>query len=201
MSCSRCSCRATTSRDEDKLADFEYYDPLTTGDSTLSAVVQAILAAEVGYQDLALDYFRAVDLRRPRRPAPQRLRRRARRVGGRRLDGARVRLRRHARPLRRAHVRPAAARGLAGAVVHAALARHAAGRHAHARSSCGSRAGEGDPLVFSVRGAAVRDRRGRGGRRAARRPGSGDRRAGRRSSSSPTSAARTARCCRHPSRR
>ncbi|KAA9107590.1 glycoside hydrolase family 65 protein [Microbacterium rhizomatis] len=44
--------------DEEKLADFEYYDPLTTGDSTLSAVVQAILAAEVGYQDLALDYFR-----------------------------------------------------------------------------------------------------------------------------------------------
>ncbi|MDN3497522.1 glycosyl hydrolase family 65 protein [Planococcus sp. APC 4015] len=44
--------------DEDKLADFEYYDALTTGDSTLSAVVQAILAAEVGYQDLALEYFR-----------------------------------------------------------------------------------------------------------------------------------------------
>ncbi|GAA1995210.1 glycoside hydrolase family 65 protein [Microbacterium pumilum] len=42
---------------EEKLADFEYYDPLTTGDSTLSAVVQAILAAEVGYQDLALEYF------------------------------------------------------------------------------------------------------------------------------------------------
>ncbi|MFH8249269.1 glycoside hydrolase family 65 protein [Microbacterium sp. B2969] len=44
--------------DDEKLADFEYYDPLTTGDSTLSAVVQSILAAEVGYQDLALDYFR-----------------------------------------------------------------------------------------------------------------------------------------------
>lgn len=43
---------------EDKLADFEYYDPLTTGDSTLSAVVQSILAAEVGYQELALEYFR-----------------------------------------------------------------------------------------------------------------------------------------------
>ncbi len=42
---------------DEKLADFEYYDPLTTGDSTLSAVVQAILAAEVGYQDLALEYF------------------------------------------------------------------------------------------------------------------------------------------------
>ncbi len=42
---------------EEKLADFEYYDPLTTGDSTLSGVVQAIIAAEVGYQDLALEYF------------------------------------------------------------------------------------------------------------------------------------------------
>lgn len=42
---------------EEKLADFQYYDPLTTGDSTLSAVVQAILAAEVGYQALALEYF------------------------------------------------------------------------------------------------------------------------------------------------
>ena len=43
--------------DREKLADFEYYDPLTTGDSTLSAVVQSILAAEVGYQDLARTYF------------------------------------------------------------------------------------------------------------------------------------------------
>ena len=42
---------------EEKLADFEYYDPLTTGDSTLSAVVQTVLAAEVGYRELALDYF------------------------------------------------------------------------------------------------------------------------------------------------
>ncbi|MFK3678312.1 glycoside hydrolase family 65 protein [Microbacterium sp. NPDC090218] len=42
---------------EEKKADFDYYDPLTTGDSTLSAVVQSILAAEVGYQDLARKYF------------------------------------------------------------------------------------------------------------------------------------------------
>ncbi len=42
---------------EEKRADFDYYDPLTTGDSTLSAVVQSILAAEVGYRDLAMDYF------------------------------------------------------------------------------------------------------------------------------------------------
>ncbi|MDT0158453.1 glycosyl hydrolase family 65 protein [Microbacterium sp. ARD32] len=43
---------------EEKLADFDYYDPLTTGDSTLSGVVQSIMAAEVGYQELALKYFR-----------------------------------------------------------------------------------------------------------------------------------------------
>lgn len=41
-----------------KRANFEYYDPITTGDSTLSAVVQSIIAAEVGYHELALDYFR-----------------------------------------------------------------------------------------------------------------------------------------------
>jgi len=42
---------------DEKRADFEYYDPITTGDSTLSAVVQSIIAAEVGYHDLALRYF------------------------------------------------------------------------------------------------------------------------------------------------
>ena len=43
---------------EEKRADFEYYDPITTGDSSLSAVVQSIMAAEVGYPGLALHYFR-----------------------------------------------------------------------------------------------------------------------------------------------
>ena len=43
----------------EKLADFDYYDPITTGDSTLSAVVQSIVAAEVGYHELALRYFYA----------------------------------------------------------------------------------------------------------------------------------------------
>ncbi len=43
--------------DEEKLRGFEYYDPLTTGDSTLSAVVQAIVAAEIGYARLAREYF------------------------------------------------------------------------------------------------------------------------------------------------
>ncbi|HEU5038592.1 MAG TPA: glycosyl hydrolase family 65 protein [Nocardioides sp.] len=42
---------------EEKRADFEYYDPITTGDSTLSAVVQSVVAAEVGYHEAALNYF------------------------------------------------------------------------------------------------------------------------------------------------
>jgi alpha,alpha-trehalose phosphorylase len=41
----------------EKLADFDYYDPITTGDSSLSAVAQAIMAADVGYQELAQKYF------------------------------------------------------------------------------------------------------------------------------------------------
>ena len=51
---------------EEKQANVEYYDPITTGDSSLSAVVQSIMAAEVGYHVEALDYFHQalyVDLR------------------------------------------------------------------------------------------------------------------------------------------
>ncbi|POR04137.1 kojibiose phosphorylase [Alkalispirochaeta sphaeroplastigenens] len=42
---------------EDKRRNFDYYDPLTTGDSSLSACVQSILAAEIGYEEKALEYF------------------------------------------------------------------------------------------------------------------------------------------------
>lgn len=42
---------------EQKARNFRYYDPLTTGDSSLSACVQAILAAEIGAEDKALEYF------------------------------------------------------------------------------------------------------------------------------------------------
>ena len=41
-----------------KRANFDYYDPLTTGDSSLSACVQAIAAAEIGEAELAMRYFR-----------------------------------------------------------------------------------------------------------------------------------------------
>jgi alpha,alpha-trehalose phosphorylase len=43
---------------EQKRRNFDYYDPITTGDSSLSACVQSIAAAQVGYDDLADDYFR-----------------------------------------------------------------------------------------------------------------------------------------------
>jgi alpha,alpha-trehalose phosphorylase len=42
---------------EEKARDFEYYEPLTVRDSSLSACAQAIVAAEVGHLDLAYDYF------------------------------------------------------------------------------------------------------------------------------------------------
>lgn len=43
---------------EQKRRNFDYYDPITTGDSSLSACVQAVVAAMVGYEDLAVDYFK-----------------------------------------------------------------------------------------------------------------------------------------------
>ncbi len=42
---------------EEKRRAFDFYDPITTGDSTLSACVQGIMAAEVGYGKAALDHF------------------------------------------------------------------------------------------------------------------------------------------------
>ena len=42
---------------EEKARDFEYYEPLTVRDSSLSACIQAVVAAEVGHVDLAYDYF------------------------------------------------------------------------------------------------------------------------------------------------
>jgi alpha,alpha-trehalose phosphorylase len=38
--------------------NFDYYDAISTGDSSLSACVQSIMAAEVGHADLAMHYFR-----------------------------------------------------------------------------------------------------------------------------------------------
>ena len=42
---------------EQKRRNFDYYDRLTTGDSSLSASIESIVAAEVGREEQALDYF------------------------------------------------------------------------------------------------------------------------------------------------
>jgi alpha,alpha-trehalose phosphorylase len=43
---------------QQKKRNFDYYDPLTTGDSSLSACIQGILASEIGYTEQALEYLR-----------------------------------------------------------------------------------------------------------------------------------------------
>jgi alpha,alpha-trehalose phosphorylase len=43
---------------EQKRRNFEYYDPLTTGDSSLSAAIQSVVATEIGDADRAMEYFR-----------------------------------------------------------------------------------------------------------------------------------------------
>jgi alpha,alpha-trehalose phosphorylase len=42
---------------DDKRRDFDYYEAVTTHDSSLSSCIFSIVAAEVGYRDKAYDYF------------------------------------------------------------------------------------------------------------------------------------------------
>ncbi|MCU1617860.1 MAG: Maltose phosphorylase [Frankiales bacterium] len=42
---------------EQKARDFDYYERITVRDSSLSAAIQGVVAAEVGYADLAYDYL------------------------------------------------------------------------------------------------------------------------------------------------
>nr|WP_315259561.1 glycosyl hydrolase family 65 protein [uncultured Duganella sp.] len=42
---------------DDKRRDFDYYEKVTTHDSSLSTCIFSIIAAEVGYEDKAYDYF------------------------------------------------------------------------------------------------------------------------------------------------
>jgi alpha,alpha-trehalose phosphorylase len=43
---------------EQKKRNFDYYDPLTTGDSSLSVCIQSVLALEIGYAEQALEYLK-----------------------------------------------------------------------------------------------------------------------------------------------
>jgi alpha,alpha-trehalose phosphorylase len=42
---------------EEKRRNFDYYDPITTGDSSLSASIQCIVASEIGNEDAACRYL------------------------------------------------------------------------------------------------------------------------------------------------
>ncbi|MCU0550829.1 MAG: glycoside hydrolase family 65 protein [Leptolyngbya sp. Prado105] len=42
--------------EQQKRRNFEYYDPLTTGDSSLSVCIQSIMAAEIGLMEKAIEY-------------------------------------------------------------------------------------------------------------------------------------------------
>ena len=43
---------------EEMKNNFDYYDPLTTGDSSLSVCIQSIVASKIGYKDEAIEYAR-----------------------------------------------------------------------------------------------------------------------------------------------
>ncbi len=43
---------------QEKQRNFDFYDPLTTGDSSLSVCIQSIVASEIGYHEEAYEYFR-----------------------------------------------------------------------------------------------------------------------------------------------
>lgn len=47
---------------DQKRRDFDYYEAITVRDSSLSAPIQAVVAAEIGRLDLAYDYFRETAL-------------------------------------------------------------------------------------------------------------------------------------------
>ncbi len=42
--------------DEERKKNFDYYDPITVSDSSLSVCIQSIMASKVGYMDKAFDY-------------------------------------------------------------------------------------------------------------------------------------------------
>lgn len=42
---------------EDKKRDYDYYEPLTTHDSSLSTCIYSVMASEIGYREKAYDYF------------------------------------------------------------------------------------------------------------------------------------------------
>ena len=57
ISCCACTCCGDAFTAEEKARNFAYYERLTVRDSSLSACTQAVIAAEVGHLEFALDYL------------------------------------------------------------------------------------------------------------------------------------------------
>ena len=94
---------------QEKARNFAYYEALTVRDSSLSACTQAVIAAEVGHLELAYDYFAEaalIDLDNLEHNTRDGLHI-ASLAGA--VDRRRRRIRRYARPRRRAQLRPPAA--------------------------------------------------------------------------------------------
>ena len=119
--------------EEQKRRNFDYYDPLTTGDSSLSACVQSIIAAEIGRGAPGARVLpvRAAD--GPGRRGRQRLRRRPHRLRRRRMVIARLRVRRRPRLRRPPVLRAPAAARLEPARLLAPILRTADPGQAHPR--------------------------------------------------------------------
>ena len=79
---------------EQKARNFDYYEPLTVRDSSLSACTQAVMAAEVGHLEPGLRLPGRGRPDGPARPGAQHPRRRAHRLAGGHLDRAGRRVRR-----------------------------------------------------------------------------------------------------------
>ncbi len=89
---------------EQKRRNFDYYDPLTTGDSSLSVSIQSILAMELGYREKAIDYLEVRVMDGPGGCPRQRRAGLPHCVNGWDVDGGHLRRRRHARLQRPNHV-------------------------------------------------------------------------------------------------
>ena len=136
---------------EEKARNFAYYEPLTVRDSSLSACVQAVVAAEVGHLELAYDYFGEAALMDLGDLEHNTARRPAHGLAGRLLDRRRRRLRRHAHPRRRAELRPrlpAALARLCFRIAAAAAACRSTITHSRVRYEL---RGDGAPLTSATR--------------------------------------------------
>ena len=141
---------------EQRARDFEYYERITVRDSSLSACVQAIVAAEVGHVELAYDYLGETAFIDLRDLAFNTKRRRPPRRAGGLLARRRRGLRRDARPRRRrCTFAPRLPARLDAPELPADLPRPAAARHGRRAREARYELLDGEPLEVGHHGERV----------------------------------------------